>query len=80
MIKVTPKLIEQTRRWLTRTIWIFYHENMGLMSGESFEQWHEDKARDLLTFLNMPEPERAAATEALHVSSSNPERQKLCER
>ncbi len=79
MIEVTPKLVEQTRRWLTRTIWIFHHNNMSLPSEEDFEQWHEDKARDLLTFLNLPEPDRAEATKKLHISSTNPERVKLCE-
>lgn len=73
-LKITPKLTEQTRRWLTRTIWIFYHNNMSLLSGEKFEQWHEDKAKELLEFLNMAELDRAKATEELHVSSSNKRR------
>jgi len=70
-IKITPKLIEQTRRFLTRTIWIFHHNYMEDKSGEAFEQWHEDKARELLAFLNMPEEDRAEATDRLSVSSSN---------
>lgn len=74
MPKTTPKLVEQTRRWLTRTIYAFCHSPMSTLSGEKFEQWHEDKAKELLAFLNMPEAERAKATEELHVSSSNQRR------
>lgn len=73
-IKITPKLIEQTRRFLTRTIWIFYHNCMESKSGEVFEQWHEDQAKALLAFLNMSEKNRAEATDILSVSSSNQRR------
>ena len=76
-MEVTPKLIEQTRRWLTRTIYIFHHSPMSTLSGEKFEQWHEDKAKELLKFLNMPEADRAKATKELKVGSSNPERLRI---
>lgn len=72
--KITPKLIEQARRFLARTIWIFHHNCMESKTGEAFEQWHEDKAKELLAFLNMSEKDRADATEKLSVSSSNQRR------
>lgn len=77
-MKITPKLTEQTRRWLTRTIWEFYHSPMGSKSGEAFEQWHEDKAKELLEFLNMSETNRVLATEKLSVGSISEKRLKLC--
>ena len=73
-MEITPKLVEQTRRWLTRTIYKFHHSSMSSLSGEDFEQWHEDKAKELLEFVNMPEAERAKATEELSVGSINKRR------
>jgi len=78
MNELNDKLIEQVRRWLTRTIYEFSHTNMATRSGEAFEQWHEDKAKDLLTFVNMPEAERELATKELNVGSCNPRRKNLC--
>ena len=43
-------------------------------SGEAFEQWHEDKAKELLAFLNMSEEDKVEATSKLSVSSSNQRR------
>lgn len=73
-MEITPQLVEQVRRWLTRTIYEFHHTSMASLSGEAFEQWHEDKAKELLTFIGMSDADRAIATKELHVSSSNPRR------
>lgn len=72
--KITPKLIEQTRRFLTRTISTFCHNDMESKSGEEFEQWHEDKAVELLALIFMPEKNRAKATEMLSISSCSQRR------
>ena len=78
-MEITPKLVEQTRRWLTRTIYEFHHSPMGSLSGERFEKWHEDKARDLLIFVTMVEKKREVVTKELRVTSSNKDRKKLCD-
>jgi len=70
-MEITPKLTEQTRRWLTRTIYEFYLNNPSGSGDEAYEQWHEDKAGKLLAFINMPESERIVATKELHVGSCN---------
>lgn len=77
-MEITPKLVEQTRRWLARTIYTFYHTNMRALSGEAFEQWHEDKAKELLEFLSMSEADRDVATKDLKVGSSNERRLSVC--
>ena len=77
-LKITPKLVEQTRRWLTRTIHEFHHSPMVNRSDDSFEQWHEDKAKGLLEFLNMSEADKDIKTKEFRVGSSNPRRQNIC--
>lgn len=72
--RITPKLIEQTRRFLTRTIWIFHHNYMESKSGEAFEKWHEDKAEELLAFIFMSEKDRMEATKKLSVGSDSQRR------
>ena len=73
-LSINPKLVEQTRRFLTRMIWIFHHSYMEGKGGEVFEQWHEDKAQELLAFLNMSDGDRAEATRNLSVGSVNQKR------
>jgi len=72
---ITPKLIEQTRRWLTRLIWDFHHDlTMSSKGDEAFEKWHEDKAKELLEYLTLSEVDRMESMRALKVGSTNKKR------
>jgi hypothetical protein len=71
-------IVEQLRRWLTRTTYDFCHGKEKGIGDHEVEQWHENKAKELIIFIKLTPEERAEATKLLNISSCDSDRRKLC--